>query len=204
MELLFRLVSSSDTSCSLCAHRKLMPHAEHGHEELPASSVSKRQLKCRWRFLPIAVRPRTNKSLTIRGACVSFQIVKRELTAAPGFGNSPLKSPEPLHFDAKLYSVRWRAQTVVVRHSLQARRSHLLDCSSLGPEEPMSDPVECRDRAAQCVQLATTAGSALQRTVLLNAANSWITLANQAERDIAQQQPMTACARATGGSRNAA
>jgi hypothetical protein len=52
----------------------------------------------------------------------------------------------------------------------------------------MSDPVECRDRAAQCVQLAATAGSALQRTVLLNAANSWLTLANQAERDVAQQK----------------
>jgi hypothetical protein len=52
----------------------------------------------------------------------------------------------------------------------------------------MSNPAECRDRAAQCVQLAATAGSALQRTVLLNAANSWIALANQAERDIAQQK----------------
>ena len=53
----------------------------------------------------------------------------------------------------------------------------------------MTNPAECRDRAAQCFQLAATAGSALQRTVLLNAANSWLNLANQAERDIAQQKP---------------
>ena len=52
----------------------------------------------------------------------------------------------------------------------------------------MSNPAECRDRAAQCLQLAATAGSALQRAVLLNAANSWLNLANQAERDIAQQK----------------
>ncbi|MBV8744211.1 MAG: hypothetical protein JO134_04120 [Xanthobacteraceae bacterium] len=38
------------------------------------------------------------------------------------------------------------------------------------------------------MQLAATAGSALQRTVLLNAANSWLNLANRAERDIAQQK----------------
>ncbi len=53
----------------------------------------------------------------------------------------------------------------------------------------MATPAECRDRAAQCFKLAATAGSALQRTVLLNAANSWIVLANQVERDIAQQKP---------------
>jgi hypothetical protein len=52
----------------------------------------------------------------------------------------------------------------------------------------MSNSAECRGRAAQCFQLAATAGSALQRTVLLNAANNWITLASQAERDIARQQ----------------
>jgi len=52
----------------------------------------------------------------------------------------------------------------------------------------MSDAAECRDRAAQCIQLAATAGSALQRTVLLNAANSWLNLANQAKRDTAQQK----------------
>jgi hypothetical protein len=67
----------------------------------------------------------------------------------------------------------------------------------------MSDPVECRDRAAQCVQLASTAGSALQRTVLLNAANSWLNLANQAERDVAQQKHEDASEQ-TEISRNAA
>jgi hypothetical protein len=67
----------------------------------------------------------------------------------------------------------------------------------------MSNPAECRDRAAQCLQLAATAGSALQRTVLLNAANSWLNLANQAERDIAQQK-LEAAHEQTGRSRNAA
>jgi hypothetical protein len=53
----------------------------------------------------------------------------------------------------------------------------------------MSTPEECRDRAAQYFKLAATAGSALQRTVLLNAASRWIALANQVEHDIAQQKP---------------
>ena len=67
----------------------------------------------------------------------------------------------------------------------------------------MPNPAECKDRAAQCVQLAATAGSALQRTVLLNAANSWLNLANQAERDIAKQKLESAREQA-GSSRNAA
>jgi len=66
-----------------------------------------------------------------------------------------------------------------------------------------SNPAECRDRAAQCFQLAATAGSALQRTVLLNAANSWLNLATQAERDIAQQKLEDTRERA-GRSRSAA
>jgi hypothetical protein len=52
----------------------------------------------------------------------------------------------------------------------------------------MSTPEEYRDRAVQCVRLAATAGSPLQKTVLLNAAASWVTLANQAERDLAHQK----------------
>ena len=67
----------------------------------------------------------------------------------------------------------------------------------------MSDPSECRDRAAQCVQLAATAGSALQRTVLFNAANNWIALAEQAERDIAEQKQQDAREQ-RGNSRTAA
>jgi hypothetical protein len=67
----------------------------------------------------------------------------------------------------------------------------------------MFNPAECRDRAAQCVQLAATAGSALQRTVLLNAANGWITLANQAERNITRQKHDHAHEQ-TGSSRTAA
>ena len=67
----------------------------------------------------------------------------------------------------------------------------------------MSTPAECRDRAAQCFKLAATASSALQRTVLLNAANSWIALANQGEHDIAQQRPEGACEQ-RGSTRTAA
>ena len=52
----------------------------------------------------------------------------------------------------------------------------------------MSNPEECRKRAVQCFQLAATAGSALQRTVLLNAANQWIALAKQGERDLARHK----------------
>ena len=52
----------------------------------------------------------------------------------------------------------------------------------------MSNPEECRNRAAQCVQLAATAGTALQRTVLINAANQWIALAKQGERDLARHE----------------
>jgi hypothetical protein len=47
----------------------------------------------------------------------------------------------------------------------------------------MSDADDYRSRSAQCFRLAATASTPLQRTVLLNAASSWMTLANQADRD---------------------
>ena len=53
---------------------------------------------------------------------------------------------------------------------------------------PMSNPEECRNRAVQCFQLAAAAGTALQRTVLLNTGNQWIALAKQGERDLAWQK----------------
>jgi hypothetical protein len=49
----------------------------------------------------------------------------------------------------------------------------------------MSDADECRRRSAQCFRLAATASTSLQRDVLLNAATVWMTLANQADRDLA-------------------
>jgi hypothetical protein len=52
----------------------------------------------------------------------------------------------------------------------------------------MSDAHECRSRSAQCVRLAATASTPLQRDVLLNAAAVWMTLANQTDRDRAQRK----------------
>jgi hypothetical protein len=49
----------------------------------------------------------------------------------------------------------------------------------------MSDADECRSQAVQCFRLAATASTPLQRDVLLNAATVWMTLANQADRDLA-------------------
>jgi hypothetical protein len=50
----------------------------------------------------------------------------------------------------------------------------------------MSDADEYRNRSAQCFRLAATAGSRLERDVMLNAAAVWMTLANQADRDRAR------------------
>ena len=49
----------------------------------------------------------------------------------------------------------------------------------------MSNSQECRDRAAQCFRLASTATTPLQRTAMINAATAWVALANQADRDLA-------------------
>ena len=48
----------------------------------------------------------------------------------------------------------------------------------------MSNSQECRDRAAQCFRLASTATTPLQRITMLNAATTWIALANRADRDL--------------------
>ena len=52
----------------------------------------------------------------------------------------------------------------------------------------MSDADECRRQSAQCFRLAATACTPLQKTVLLDAAASWMALANQADRDRAWRE----------------
>ena len=113
---------------------------------------------------------------------------KRELMAASGSENSPLRPR------GRFILTQTSLGSAGVHRSLLARRAckhdnHSSLTAELSDREgAMSKSAECRDRAAQCLQLAATAGSALQRTVLLNAANTWITLADQAERDIAEQK----------------
>jgi len=52
----------------------------------------------------------------------------------------------------------------------------------------MSDADECRRQSAHCYRLAATACTPLQRSILLNAAASWMVLANQADRDRAWRE----------------
>ena len=46
----------------------------------------------------------------------------------------------------------------------------------------MRTPEQCRKAAQECVQLAALAKTARERSTLLNAAQSWLAAAEQAER----------------------
>jgi hypothetical protein len=46
----------------------------------------------------------------------------------------------------------------------------------------MRTPEQCRKAAQECVQLAAIAKTARERSTLLNAAQSWLAAAEQAER----------------------
>jgi hypothetical protein len=91
-----------------------------------------------WRFLPIAVRRRTNKSRTLCDACVSFEPLKRKLMAAPGFGNSPLR------LRGRFILTQYFAQSVGVRRQLLAGRACKLD-------DPISSTAEVSDREEPCL-----------------------------------------------------
>jgi hypothetical protein len=122
------------------------------------------------------------------GACVSLKSSKRELMAAPGSGNSPLRTRGRFILTQTLRGSAGVHRSLLARGACKHDDHSSLTAELSDREGAMSRSAECRDRAAQCLQLAATAGSALQRTVLLNAANSWIALADQAERDIAEQK----------------